>query len=221
MSKTCEEYVERMGNMPSYRVPEKIDEDEEFEYFKIRVPRQYIKEHIEMGETWPHAVDTSIKGERDESVVLGVIFVPVYAGVEYLEEDVDFLYYKARVPKVFLDAPILNSKFTYRLLYEKGDKRLETAGQRAERKLDEKVQDKAPIAGAPMVGKEELMVVRKVKETEALLYEVTFVCNEADCGAKFEEVGSDLFGLLYGRCCGKCANTKMTVESCKVIAEEK
>jgi len=104
MSKTREEYTTRMGYMPYYKFPEQLEIfDEEFIYYKVRVPRLYIKDHIESGKVWPHDVDTDIVGTLDDSVVLGVFFLPVYTGVEYLEEDDDFLYYKVRVPAVFSD----------------------------------------------------------------------------------------------------------------------
>ncbi|MHA2010711.1 MAG: hypothetical protein ACW980_25665 [Promethearchaeota archaeon] len=191
MSKTFEEYTQRMGYMPSYQLPEKLDEDDEFEYFKVKVPRQYIKEHIELGDAWPHEVDTDIVGFEDASIVLGVIFLPVYTGVEYLSEDEDFLYYMVRVPKVFL---------TYRAAYEK--LALETAGEKAERESVNIECKKVPKAGESMPDKEELAIIRKVKKDKILLYEVTFICgNATDCGMVFTETGSDLFEMLYSRSC--------------------
>jgi hypothetical protein len=220
MSKAVEEYEQRMGYMPSFGIPQKLDEDGEFEYYEVKVPRQYIKEHLELGETWPHEVDTSIKGTQDDSIVLGVMFIPVYSGVDYLREDDDFLFYKVRVPKVFLDAPILGSEMTYRTVYEKGDRNVETSEQKAERESEHIECKKAPKAGVSLDGKEELMIVRKVKEATPLLYEVTFKCKNKECAEEFEEVGSDLFDLLYSRCCGSCAGVQLEVISCKTIYGE-
>ena len=214
MSKRFEEYIQRMGNMPCYKFPEKLDEDEEFEYFKFKVPRQYIKEHIAMGEVWPHDVDTDIVGVRDESIVLGVIFLPVYFGVEYLEEDDDFLYYKVRVPKVFLDFPIRGSELTYRTAYETKTLNLEMAEQKAERESEDIECEKIPKAGESMVGKKELMAVRKAKESKPLLYEVVFRCN---CGLEVIEVGSDLFEMLYARSCSVCGCSKLKLVGCKSL----
>lgn len=220
MNKGLEEYIQRMGNMPCYKFPEKLEEDEEFEYFKFKVPRQYIKEHTAMGEVWPHDVDTDIVGTQDASVVLGVIFLPVYTGVEYLEEDDDFLYYKVRVPKVFLDSPIRGSELTYRVAYETKTLNLETAEQKAERESEDIKCEKVPKAGTPLVGKEELMSVRKAKESKALLYEIVFRCRSEDCGMIFTEVGSDLFDMLYARCCSVCAATRLEMIECKTLVEE-
>ncbi|MHA2344735.1 MAG: hypothetical protein ACXADW_23005 [Candidatus Hodarchaeales archaeon] len=218
MGKTFEEYTQRMGYMPSYQLPEKLEEDDEFEYFKFKVPRQYIKEHIEMGDVWPHDVDTDIVGTEDASIVLGVMFLPVYSGVEYLEEDEDFLYYKIRVPIVFLDYPIRGSKFTYRLVYEKLN--FESPEQRAERESVDIECKKAPKAGEPMPDKEVLSAVRKVKESKPLLYEIVFKCQDGDCGRTYTEVGSDLFDLLYSRSCSACASTRLELVKCNTILEE-
>ncbi len=220
MKNPYEEYSQKMGYMPSYRLPEKLEEDDEFEYFKVRVPRLYIKEHIALGEVWPHDVDTSIVGTQDASVVLGIIFLPVYTGVEYLEEDDDFLYYKVRVPKVFLDASIRGSELTYRTVYEDESLISETAEQKAERESIDIECEKLPKAGKSMPDKEELSAVRKVKEGKILLYEVTFKCKDEDCDMIFEEIGSDLFDMLYARCCSVCDCTELEMISCKALVEE-
>ena len=219
MDKTYKDYTPRMGYMPCYKFPEELGEDEEFEFFKFRVPRQYIREHIAEGGKWPHSVDLTIKGSRDEAVVLGVGFFPVYSGVEYLEEDDDFLYYKVRVPKLFLDAPILNSEMTYRMLYEAKTSILETAEQKAERESEDTEAKKVPKAGEPMPGREELVAVKKVKEAKPILYEVTFECE--NCHETLgPEIGSDLFDILYSRCCEVCAGTSLKLTSCKMIVVE-
>jgi hypothetical protein len=212
MSRACEKYIQKMGYMPSYKLPEKLDEDEEFEYFKVRVPRQYIKEHIEMGEVWPHDVDTNIVGTQDASVVLGVMFLLVYTGVDYLEEDDDFLYYKVRVPKVFLDACVPGTNLTYRASYETENYNPEVA--------DEIECERIPKAGEPMLDKEELAAIKKVKKSEPLLYEVVFKCKDEDCGMIFTEIGSDLFDMLYSRSCSVCACIKLETIGCKVLVEE-
>ena len=213
-----------MGNMPCYKSPEKLGEGlipDEFEYFKFRVPRQYIKEHIAMGGVWPHDVDTDIVGVRDSSIVLGVIFLPVYTGVEYLEEDEDFLYYKVRVPKVFLDSSIMGSKLTYRIAYEAETLNLETGEQKAERESVDIECKKPPKAGEPMANKEELEIVRRVKESKPLLFEVVFKCKGKDCGLELEpEIGSDLFDMLYARCCPDCVSTELIVMRAEVILKE-
>ena len=206
MNKTIEDYIQRMGYMPVYLCPELLDEDEEFEYYKFSIPRIYIKEHIAEGGVWPHDVDTSIVGTQDASVVLGVIFLPVYTGVEYLTEDDDFLYYKVMVPKVYLDSFILGSDVMYRVAYEP-------------KETFDVMECEAPIkAGDPLPDTEELEIVRRVKESKPLLWEVFFRCP--DCGEYFGVVETDLFDAVYAKSCPACANTLLDMVSCEILLEE-
>ena len=216
MGKSPEHYIPRMGYMPCYKFPEKKGEDEEFEFYEFRVPRQYIREHIAEGRKWPHEVDLTIKGERDNSVVLGVGFFPVYTGVEYLEEDDDFLYYLVRVPISVLDASILGSELTYRFLYEAKTSVWETPEQKAEKEAEAIEAKKVPKAGEPMPNKEELMAVKKVKEAETVLYEVSFECENCH-DLLGPEIGTDLFDMLYARSCLNCSGAKLKIVSCKMI----
>lgn len=206
MDKAIEYYIERMGYMPVYVCPEWLDADAEFEYYKFSVPRLYIKEHIAEGGVWPHDVDINIVGTQDASVVLGVAFLPVYTGVEYLTEDDDFLYYKVRVPKVYLDSFIPDSNKTYRQAYEPKEE-------------PDILECEGPIkAGAPLSDAEELEIVRKVKESKPLLWEIFFRCSS--CGEDFGEVETDLFDALYARSCPVCANTLLDLVSCEILLEE-
>ncbi len=196
-----------MGYMPCYLFPEKLEEDDEFEYYKFRVPRHYIREHIADGDIWPDYEETEEEGTKDKSAVLGVGFLLVYTGVEYLDSDADFLYYRVRVPKVFLDSPALDGRFTYRVLYDAGTLEVKS--------------DRTPKAGESMVGKEELETVRKVKKSDPLLYEVTFKCkNVEDCGIEFKEIGSVLFDMLYSQSCPECDHPLLEMKECKILVEE-
>jgi hypothetical protein len=224
MNKSLGDYTKRMGYMPCYKFPEEIDEDSEFMYYKFRVPRIYIRWHIEEGNIWPDYEESFEGGTRDESVVLGVGLFPVYSGVEYLDEDADFLYYKVKVPKAFLDTYIEGTTFKYGMLYETKDFKLKTPEQIAEEQAEIISTEKVPKAGEPMPDREDLIAVKKTKETDVLLYEVVFYCAECNDGEGKEhepEVGSDLWEILHARKCGFCGNTKLHLKSCKSVLEEK
>lgn len=214
-------YLERMGYMPNYKFPEFIEEDSQFAYYKFRVPRHYIRQHIDDGDVWPNYKETTEKGNRDESVVLGVGFFPVYSGVELLDEDADFLYYKVKVPKLFLETPISGTNYTYSILYETQDYRLKTPEELAEEKSKDIPCAKIPKAGEQMPDRKELTSVRNVKESDVLLYEVVFYCSNG-CGIEnVPEVGSELWDLLYSRSCAKCGNRQLELISCKPILKDK
>lgn len=220
MNKSLEDYLERMGYMPCYKFPEYIDEDKEFKYYRFRVPRHYIRDHIAEGNIWPDYIETREKGTRDDSVVLGVGFFIVYTGVEYLDSDADFVYYKVRVPKVFLDSYISGSPYTYGELYETKDFRWKSRGEKAEIDSEEIECAKPPKAGDSMPNRQDLKTVRKTIETKILLYEVVFYCDK--CQITHEpEVGSDLFDLLHNRSCAECGSTTLHLKGCKSILEEK
>lgn len=216
MSDLPEVYVQRMGYMPCYKFPEEIDEDDTFVYYMFRVPRHYIREHIAEGLTWPDYKEIDEQGTEDKSIVLGVGFFPVYTGVIFLYEDVDFLYYKVRVPKKILDATISGTSYTYRILYETKDFRLKSAEEKAE----EESRDISCVkAGEEMPDRKNLTAVRKTKEIDTLLYEVVFYC--AECDTEHDpEVGTDLWGLLHARKC-RCGNTKLELRRCESVLEEK
>jgi hypothetical protein len=217
MSDLPDNYKERMGYMPCYKFPTEMGDDATFEYYKFRVPRHYIREHIKDGLVWPDYNETTEEGTRDESVVLGVGFFPVYSGVEYLEEDADFLYYKVKVPKVFLDTQIEGTPHTYRLLYETKDFKLKTPEEKAEEASVLEI--RSTKAGDEMPGRIELKAVRKEKEVDTLLYEIVLYCP--NCGTEHNpEVGADLWAMLHARRC-ECGHTKLELRSCKSVLEEK
>lgn len=213
--KTFTWYVERMGLCPCYMYPEYMEEDDEFEYYQIQIPRHYIRDHIEEGGTWLDYVETDEEGEEDASVVLGVIFLPVFHGVEYLDADADFLYYKVRAPKVFLETDIPNAPFKYREIYDA--KRLRVFIDEDE--LDDLLASiDTPKAGEPMPGIHHAHAVRRVKEERAILYEVRMVCEE--CNLVTVEVGTDLFDLLSGRSCSNCFGTRFRIDQADILYED-
>lgn len=217
MNKDLGYYLERMGYMPNYKFPEQIDEDDEFKYYKFRVPRHYIRAHIEEGNIWPGYVENVELGSgmKDESVVLGVGFFPVHMGVDFIGEDADFLYYKVKVAKVFLETKIKGTPYTYEVLYETQDFRLKTPEELAE--MDSVVE--SIKAGESMPDKTELEAVRKVKETETLLYEVVLYCGSCET-THDPEIAADLWDLLYARKCSFCGNTMLELRSCQSVLEE-
>lgn len=213
-----EGFVERMGYMPCYKFPEEIDEDATFKYYKFRVPRHYIRDHISEGNVWPGYEECFEPGARDESVVLGVGFFPVYTGVELLDEDADFLYYKVRVPKEFLNTPIKGTPYYYSILYETKDYKLKTAEEMAETEaLMKETED--ILAGISMPDRTDLEAVRSVKEKQTLLYEVVLYCPACDVEHD-PEVAEDLWTLLHGRACNFCSNGALELRECKSILEE-
>jgi len=197
--------------------PEKLDEDEEFEYYEIRVPRHYIRGHIEEGGVWLDYTETDEEGTEDPSVVLGVIYLPAFKGVEYLREDADFLYYKIRVPIIFLDTQVKNTPFKYREVFEA--KRLNAFVD--EDDVDgfaELIRGELPDAGSPMPGMHNEHIVKKVKEKEALLFEIKLVCKACDMVAV--EVGSDLFDILSSRICANCGGMGFHLDRANIIYED-
>ena len=219
MSKDLEYYLERMGYMPCYKFPEEVGENEEFKFYEFKVPRHYIREHIAEGNIWPNYVETTEAGTEDNSVVLGVGFFPVFSGVDFLGEDPDFLYYRVKVPKVFLETQVEGTTHTYSILYETKDFKLKTPEEIAE-KAAETIS--CAKAGEPMPNKMELSIVRKVKEADVLLYEVVLRCNSCTPPVTFSpDVGSDLWDLLHERECELCGNRALQLVSCKSVLEEK
>lgn len=220
-NKTFEWYIERMGYVPCYMFPEFMDKDEEFEYYKVKIPRHYIREHIAEGGTWYDYQETDEKGTLDKSVVAGMIHLCAYFGTEYIEEDADFLYYRIRVPIVFLDTAIPGSSLFYREMYEARYLNVKTDRELVE-DLAEELADKVPAAGTPMPGMHHAPVVQKIKERgEVHLYEVELLCkNIPECGVTHTEITRDLFGALANRVCGLCGHTNFKLIKVEPLVEE-
>jgi Zn finger protein HypA/HybF involved in hydrogenase expression len=218
--KTLREYTQYMGYFPSYMFPEKVDEDEEFEYYKVKVPRIFIREHIATGDNWLDYEETDEEGTLDKSVVLGVIWLLAYKGTEYLEADADFLYYKIKVPIVFLNTPIRGGGMYYREMYNTRQLNVNPTEEQLEAAFEE-TKKEIPAAGSPMPGIHHAPAVVKAKETTVYLYELEMQCmNIPECGVIHVEVCSDLFDGLAGRICGVCGSKRFTLVSAKKLIEE-
>lgn len=211
MAKLLEDYTPYMGYVPTYGAPEKLEEDEEFVYYKFKVPRVYIRGIIEEEGMWFGYTECEEESTLNGSVVLGIRHLPVYSEVVYLDSDVDFVYYKVRVPKVLLDTPIVTGgAVKYGAMYEYVD----------EWELEEEEEIKLPKAGEGMPGRHDELSVKKVKESVIHLYEVTLKCNAPDCLTEYNEVTSDLWDAMYNITCSKCLGTFFSVIGCKAVVEE-
>ena len=222
------DHIERMGMFPCFKWPEKTREDHEFEYFKVRVPRHHIRMHIAEGGKWPGYRETTEQGEYDESVVLGVIWLPgMLPNPEPLDADADFVYYELQVPKEFLDTYIMGGNVQYRILYETQAFKLENAAEKAEREAAELEEEHIlPAAGASFPGRDELDAMKRAKKTRHAVYEIELRCNGFNestgepCNLIHCEVTSDLFEALSGRVCGVCGSTSLTLAKVNAIVRE-
>ncbi len=217
--KTLREYTEYMGYFPSYMFPEKVDEDEEFEYYRVKVPRIFIREHIATGDNWLEYEETDEEGTLDKSVVLGVIWLLAYKGTEYIEADADFLYYKIKVPIVFLDTSVRGGGMLYREMYEARQLNVQPSEEQMEATLKE-IEKEIPAAGSPMPGIHHAQAIKNVKETVVHLYELEILCMDPECGVTHVEVCRDLFDGLAGRICGLCGSKRFTLVGAKKLVEE-
>lgn len=211
--------IERMGYVPCYKFLKPLREDEEFEYFEIRVPRQYIREHIAEGGEWPGYEETEEEGTRDSSIVLGVIYYPAIPNPEPLREDADFMYYEIKVPKEVLEMSVRGSKLKYRVLYESQTYKLETPEEKAERESESiECAEFVPKAGTVLSGTDELEIVRKVKEQDVDIYEVEVECK--GCSFLYAEVTSDIFDTLSGLVCPSCYGTNFHLKAATAVIRE-
>lgn len=222
MGKTFEEYLERIGLYPSYGTPDFIEEDEEFKYYLFRVPRHYIREHIAEGGTWLEYEEVEEESTLDKSVVLGMRYLPVYVGIESQGFDVDFYYYRCRVPKVVLNTEIVGT--TPLITYEYAYTQVEGWEKSEEQQLEEefgKFEIELPTAGSEMPNRLELTAVRKAKEETVHLFEVQLRCTNSECGMDLEpHISSDFFDALYEQECTLCGCKKLELISSRAIIKE-
>ena len=215
MNKSLEDYLEYMGYFATYGCPEKLDDDGEFEYYKFKVPRHYIREMMEEGVDWLEYEEWEEESTLDSSVILGMRYLLVHTGIEYLDADIDFLYYKIKVPKVVLDSSIFpGGDVCNRVSYEY----IEEWEKEEE---EEEKEGTLPIAGEAMPGRHEEQIVKKVKESIVHLYEITLKCNNPDCStSEYNEVTSDIWDAVHGITCVECLGTGFSLIGCKVLVEE-
>ena len=213
MNKTLDDYRDYMGYFPTYGCPDKLEDDEEFEYYKFKIPRHYIRGVLAEGDVWLGYEECEEEGTLDSSIILGMRYLPVYVGIEYLGADVDFLYYKIKTPKMILDSPIIpGGSVNHRIAYEYVED--------WEKEKEEK-KDTLPVAGEAMSGRHDEQSVKKVKENIVLLYEITLKCNNPDCStSEYKEVTSDLWDAVHGITCSECFGTEFSLIGYKVLVEE-
>jgi hypothetical protein len=224
MVKTFKEYLERMGLYPTYGTPEQIDEDDEFKYYLFKVPRHYIREHIREGGTWLEYEETSEEGTLDKSVVLGMRYLPVYVGIKSEGFDVDFYYYKCRVPKVVLNAAVVstNPVVTYEYVYSTVEEWEKSEEQKFEEELGKTFSELNVLkAGTEMPDRADLTAVRKLKKEKVVLFEVQLRCGSPECGMEQEpHVTSDFFDALYEQECSLCGCRRMELVYSKGVVKE-
>jgi hypothetical protein len=214
--KNLDYYKERMGYFPSYGAPTKLDEDDEFVYFRFSVPRHYIRFEIESGVKWHLYQETDEEGTIGKEVVIGVRYLPVHVGIEEDGSDADFVYYRCPVPVAIMSEPVLGYDFNYSYMYNYTEKWEEDPEQ-----IDDDFEFEIPTAGTSMPDREELEVVRKVKAETVYFYEVVFQCMDEECERISEPfVSTDLFDAMYEKSCSYCAGTKLKLISSKAILKE-
>jgi hypothetical protein len=214
MDKSFEYYKQRMGFWPSYGAPERLDEDEEFVYFRFSVPRYYIRWILEDGDSWHDYKETEEEPTLESSIVLGVRHLPVFIGIEEEGSDADFVHYRCPVPKRVMEEPVPGTDFTYEDMY--------TVTEKWENEEEEEAEDfefEVPAAGTGMPDRGELNAVRKVKSETVHIYEVVLGCP--DCGEDSEPyVATDLFEAVFEKSCAYCGSIVMSVVSSKAILKE-
>jgi hypothetical protein len=214
--KSLDYYRERMGFFPTYGAPTRIDEDDEFVYFRFCVPRHYIRFEIEDGVKWHLYEETDEEGTFATDVVLGVRYLPVHVGIEEDGSDADFIYYRCPVPKVIMKEPVPGTDFNYSYMYTYTDKWEENPEP-----IEDDFKFDIPTAGISMPDRHELEVVRKMKTETVYFYEVVFQCLDKECGRTLEPfIADDLFDALYEKSCTYCGCGKMKVVSSKAVLKE-
>lgn len=214
--KSLDYYKERMGYFPSYGAPTRLDEDEEFVYYRFSVPRHYIRFEIENGVKWHLYKETDEEGTLNTEVVIGVRHLPVHVGIAEDGSDADFVYYRCPVPKIVMEEPVAGQDYNYSYMYNYTEKWEEDPEQ-----IDNDFEFEIPVAGTGMPDRVELEVVRKAKTETVYFYEVVFQCMDEEC-EKFSEpsVSTDLFDAVFEQSCSYCASTRLRLISSKAILKE-
>lgn len=197
---TLEDYQAKMSLFPSFKRPQYIGEDIEFAFMRFRIPIPWIKEHIRDGGKWPGYEEDENEGIWPNQPWMGdMVWLPVYVGVEFMEKDEYFYFYKCKVPHVFL-------KSKYGFVYLFPNARLQQFDEIPDPNPDQIVAaDKA---------------FEKVKKNLApdtdQLIEVILECENENCdrGAESEFYQSEekAYSALVGRYCGKCGHTGMKLK---------
>lgn len=200
---TLDEVTEKMGYFPTYGHPSKVDEDDEFVYYLFLVPRYYIEDHIAEGEKWDGYVPSAVPSTLDKSCVLGVKFLPIYTKVTKIEEDEDFLYYKARVPKMFLEHES-SYGFKYSIFYE-----MKEGWERTE---EEKAAEMEAIEEMPTAGELVKQVIDSDKEPDLRDFTVRLLCSNDHITEFPGHTAEDVWDILQAfEGCDRCGSTTMEI----------
>lgn len=193
------EITERMGYFPTYGHPTKIDEDDEFVYYLFLVPRHYIEERILEGDKWEGYIPSAKPSTLDDSCILGVKFLPIYTKVSEVEADEDFVYFKTRVPKAFLE---LQSSygFKYGIFYE-----IKEAWERKPEEIEE-------VEEPPTAGELVKQVIDSGVEPELSDFTVQLKCANDHIIDFPGHTAEDVWSILHEyEGCDRCGSTSMEV----------
>jgi len=181
--KTIHDYAPRMGYYPSYRQPKLLSKDEEFAYYEFRIPHAYRNDTVE---------DPS--GVLPDGWMYDMRQFLVHTGVELINEDVTFLYFKCKVPLIILNSPYGHKYHADVRIADMPDKETE-----------KKLQDIFEKAKAGEVKK-------------AQQYEITLICER--CKQQETEIHNDPVAGLVQRYCGNCHCTMLKLASYKALWPE-
>jgi hypothetical protein len=191
------EITERMGYFPTYGHPPKIDEDDDFVYYLFAVPRHYIEDRILEGDKWEGYTPSTKPSTLDKSCILGVKFLPIYTKVSEVEADEDFIYFKARVPKAFLEHQS-SYGFKYGIFYE--------MKEAWERKPEEEPEE------MPTAGELVKQVMDSGKDPDLKDFIVQLKCHNDHIIDFPGHTAEDVWDILHEyEGCDRCGSTTMEV----------
>lgn len=194
---TLKDYLQKMSLFPSFKRPQYIGEDIEFAFMMFKVPIPWIKEHIRDGGKWPGYEEDENEGIWPNTPWMGdMIHLPVYVGVEFVEKDEYFYYYKCRVPHAFL-------KGKYGFVYLYPNARLQAFDELPDPNPDQMVASDKAFEKA----KRDL-----APKTDQLI-ELELCCDNCDSEPVTEYYGSmeKAYSALVQRYCGTCLHTGMRI----------
>lgn len=178
-----EDYVERMGYYPSYKQPTFLSKDDEFAYYEFRIPHAYRNDTVE---------DPS--GVLPDGWMYNMRQFLVHTGIELVNEDATFLYFKCKVPLVILNSPY---------------------GHNYHVAVNVHTFSEGP---SPEQEKKILDVFEKAKQQEVeelQQYEITFICER--CKQEETEIHNNPVSGLWQRRCGNCHFTVLKLATYKPL----
>ncbi len=188
---TLKDYVERLGLFPTYKAPKYLGHDTEFALFEFKVPHAYTAEN-----------PNDLTGVLPEAWFMDMVSLPVHTGIEKLNRDDTFTYFKCKVPLCLMKSSLGMAYFAPQM----------------------KTSSEMPL---PSPDQENMIekVFEKVKkegDSEAEQWELTLRCENVPdggevCGREITEIHDTPTGGLVARFCGKCQNTRLKLVSLKPI----